>query len=171
MKAIYLTGFMGAGKTSVGKTLSKEIHVPVIDTDEVIVANEGRTIDTIFSEEGEEYFRNVETKVLQSLPLQDVIITTGGGIILRKENREFMTKHGTTFFLYCSPEHTYERLKNDASRPLLAGNKKQEIITRLHARLPLYREADYTIDTSHKSILEVANEIKKQLINNDSLML
>lgn len=163
MKAIYLTGFMGAGKTSVGKALSKELNLPVIDTDEVIVNNEERSINAIFTNEGEDYFRDVETNILQSLPTTNIIIATGGGIVLRSENQEFMDKHGITFFLYCSPEQIFERLKNDDSRPLLTGNKEQEIKQRFQARLRLYREADYIIDTSHLSIQEAVEAIKQKL--------
>lgn len=159
MKAIYLTGFMGSGKTTVGKELSERIGVPVVDTDEFIVKEEQRSITEIFETDGEKYFREAETKALRSLPTEDVIVTTGGGIILKKENRDYMKINGIVLFLYCTPEVVYERLKNDTSRPLLSGDKMKEIKLRFAERLPLYNEADYTIDTSTLTITDTVETI------------
>lgn len=159
VNAIYITGFMGAGKTTVGKVLSEKTGLPVYDSDEFIVEQEKRSIEEIFKVEGEVYFREAESRALQSLPTKNAIITTGGGIILKKENRKFMKKNGTVLFLYCRPDVVFERLREDDSRPLLAGNKMKEINSRLQARLPLYKEADYTIDTSSLTIDETVQKI------------
>ncbi|MFA8437668.1 shikimate kinase [Pueribacillus sp. YX66] len=159
MNAIYITGFMGAGKTTVGKVLSEKTGLPVYDSDEFIVEQEKRSIEEIFKVEGEVYFREAESRALQSLPTKNAIITTGGGIILKKENRKFMKKNGTVLFLYCRPDVVFERLREDDSRPLLAGNKMKEINSLLQARLPLYKEADYTIDTSSLTIDETVQKI------------
>lgn len=159
MKAIYLTGFMGAGKTTVGKALGKKLNLPVYDNDEMIIKKEQRSIEEIFRENGEAYFRELETEMLRSLPTQNAIISTGGGIVLKKENRDFMKKHGIVIFLYCSPEMIFERLKDDNTRPLLQGNKMQEIETRLKKRLPLYKEAEHMIDTTHLTVDEVVEHI------------
>lgn len=163
MDAIYLTGFMGAGKTTVGKALGEKLGISVIDTDAVIVNKENRPIDTIFREEGEDSFRRKETAVLYELPTKDVIVTTGGGIVLKKENRDYMKKHGIVFFLYCSPEKTYARLENDTSRPLLKGDKRKEIASRLVERMDRYLEADYVIDTSDLTIEETVAQISAHL--------
>lgn len=159
VNAIYITGFMGAGKTTVGKVLSEKTGLPVYDSDEFIVEQEKRSIEEIFKVEGEVYFREAESRALQSLPTKNAIITTGGGIILKKENRKFMKKNGTVLFLYCRPDVVFERLREDDSRPLLAGNKMKEINSLLQARLPLYKEADYTIDTSSLTIDETVQKI------------
>lgn len=164
MKAIYFTGFMGAGKTTIGKALSEKLSFPVYDTDDYIIQKENRTIEDIFKTDGEEYFRKIEAQVLRALPKENVIITTGGGMILNEENRAYMKENGTVIFLYCSPEVVFERLKEDTSRPLLAGDKKKEIETRLRKRLPLYQEAHFTIDTCNLTIEETITKIEDLLI-------
>lgn len=159
MNAIYITGFMGAGKTTVGITLGEKLGLPVIDTDDVIIKNEQRSIESIFQDIGEDSFRQLETSVLQSLPTENVIITTGGGIILKDVNRNFMKKNGLVIFLHSSPETIYERLQGDSSRPLLAGDKQKEIKTRLKQRMDKYLEADYVIDTDQLSVDDIALKI------------
>lgn len=150
---------MGAGKTTVGKALGEKLNLPVYDSDEIIIKKERRSIEKIFQENGEAYFRDLETEILRSLPTQNAIITTGGGIVLKKENRDFMKEHGIVIFLYCSPEMIFERLKDDSTRPLLQGNKMKEIETRLKKRLPLYKEAEYMIDTTHLTVGEAVENI------------
>lgn len=166
VKAIYITGFMGAGKTTVGRALGEKMNLPVFDSDEWIIKKEQRSIEEIFKEKGEPYFRKIETNILQSLPTENAIITTGGGIILKEENRVFMKKNGTVIFLDCRPEVIFERLKEDDSRPLLSGNKMKEIKTRLKERLPLYKEADYTVDTSFLNVNEIVEQIVQFMIKN-----
>lgn len=162
MKSIYLTGFMGSGKTTVGKALSERLNLPVYDSDEMIIQQQQRSIEKIFQENGEAYFRNLETEMLRSLPTQDSIITTGGGIVLKKENRDFMKENGIVIFLHCSPDMIFERLKNDNTRPLLQGsNKMKEIETRYKQRLPLYKEADHTVDTTDLTVAEVVENITR----------
>ncbi|MGQ0415199.1 shikimate kinase, partial [Bacillus sp. HC-TM] len=90
MKSIYITGYMGAGKTTIGKALSKELHMDVIDTDQKIEEKQEKAIRDIFAEEGEMAFREYESEMLRALPVHNVIITTGGGIIERAENRKWM---------------------------------------------------------------------------------
>lgn len=150
---------MGAGKTTVGKALGEKLNLPVYDSDEIIIKKERRSIENIFQENGEAYFRKLETETLHALPTQNAIITTGGGIVLKKENRDFMKEHGIVIFLYCSPEMIFERLKDDSTRPLLQGNKMKEIETRLKKRLPLYKEAEYMIDTTHLTVGEAVENI------------
>ncbi|MBA4535800.1 shikimate kinase [Bacillus aquiflavi] len=164
MKSIYLIGFMGAGKTTIGRELGQAIHYPVIDTDEKIVLTEGREINNIFSTFGEAYFRKLETKILKSLPVCEHIITTGGGIVLNEENRKWMRKHGTVLFLYCEPEEILQRLENDITRPLLKNNKKEAVYNLYKQRLPIYKQtAHYTVDTTQKSISEIVSEIETRL--------
>ncbi len=118
MRAIYITGYMGAGKTTIGKALSKELGIDVIDTDQKIEEKQGRVIRDIFAKEGERSFRQYESEMLCSLPTKDVIITTGGGIVERIENREWMKENGTVVYLYCDPYVIADRSHEDITRPL-----------------------------------------------------
>ncbi|QOY38781.2 shikimate kinase [Anaerobacillus isosaccharinicus] len=156
---LFITGFMGAGKTTVGKLLSEQLKIPVIDTDLYIERIKNKKVSEIFQEDGEAKFRDLETESLQEICKQNqAIITTGGGIILREQNRQLMKQQGKVIFLYCDIEETTRRLAKDNSRPLfnadLEENKK-----RFEARLPLYREADYVIDTTSKTVEQIVEEI------------
>ncbi|KON87069.1 shikimate kinase [Sporosarcina globispora] len=160
MKPIYLIGFMGAGKTTTGKELASCINQEVIDTDEEIVKREKKTINDIFEEHGEGYFRDLETLILNDLDNRAGIITTGGGIVTRPENRKKLKENGIVFFLYASPEEIFKRIEKDQSRPLLKGDKKRLIQELYEKRLPLYREtAHVVIDTTNKDKAEIIQEI------------
>ncbi|WP_442594878.1 shikimate kinase [Neobacillus sp. D3-1R] len=164
MKAIYLIGFMGSGKTTVGRALSETLGFPVYDTDEEIMGLTGESISAIFEHKGEQYFRSLEKEVLKKLPQLDAIITTGGGIILSEVNREWMKEFGEVIFLYASPEETMCRLEGDETRPLLQSNKKEKVNKMLDDRLPLYLEAaSIKVDTTGKSITEIVEAIKQRL--------
>jgi shikimate kinase len=159
VKAIYLTGFMGAGKTTIGKKLGNVLQLPVIDTDEYIERQAGKSIADIFAEEGEETFRMYERQVLKMLPTENVIITTGGGMVIQAENREWMKTNGTVVYLHCDVDELVRRLEHDSSRPLLSENKRMQIERLFRERLPFYKEATVTIDTTGKSIDETVAEI------------
>jgi shikimate kinase len=164
MKSIYLIGFMGAGKTTVGKSMGAKWNWPVFDTDEEIVQKTKKSIHQIFEENGEEAFRLLETEILKELPVSRSIITTGGGIVLKDENRKWMKKNGIVVFLYAEPEEIFRRLENDNSRPLLKNNKKAAIKELFQSRLPLYKKAaDFTIDTTGKEMNEIIKEIEECL--------
>ncbi|MEW8986999.1 MAG: shikimate kinase, partial [Bacillus sp. (in: firmicutes)] len=117
MQAIYLIGLMGAGKTTVGKELAAELGISVVDMDAEIVKQQGTTINDIFAEKGESFFRSLEAKLIKELPQENVIITTGGGIILNEANQEWMKEHGFVVYLDANPDEILERLQNDQSRP------------------------------------------------------
>ena len=124
---VYLIGFMGVGKTTVAKELSGRLRLPLVDTDEAIVEREGRSIPEIFEREGEKIFREKETRILRDLSESGAkIISCGGGIAMREENRDIMAAHGVTVLLKASPETILERVKGDDNRPLLAGKKKRD---------------------------------------------
>lgn len=120
-KNLVLIGFMGSGKTSVGLRLSYRLRRPVEDTDKLIERREGRSISEIFAREGEEYFRRQETALLEELVgrRHKAIFSVGGGTPVRSENRELLKRLGTVVLLRVRPETVYERLKEDATRPLL----------------------------------------------------
>ncbi|UOY93989.1 shikimate kinase [Ectobacillus sp. JY-23] len=154
---LYLTGFMGAGKTTIGKALSKEWNMPVVDTDELVELLTGKAIRDIFHEEGEEKFRQYETAALQSIKEDHVIITTGGGVVQKQENREWMLTHGTVLYVYCDVEHIFNRLHGDTSRPLLKD--RSAFIELFQSRQEYYKQAHYHIDTTGKRIEHIVEEL------------
>ncbi|WP_158587507.1 shikimate kinase [Neobacillus notoginsengisoli] len=148
MKTLYLIGFMGSGKSTVGRLLGKVLDLPFMDMDDEIVGVNGKSINQIFKDHGEEYFRNLETGLLESIPSQGGVIATGGGVVLREKNRKLMKETGIIIYLEATETEILTRLKGDESRPLLAGKKEVEIRKRLSQRLPLYTEtADIQIKT------------------------
>lgn len=159
---IYLVGPMGAGKSTIGRVLAAELHLSFRDSDKVIEDRTGADIPWIFDMEGEEGFRDRESAVLAELSQgQDVVIATGGGIILRAQNREVMQASGYVCYLTASIEQLVERTSRDKKRPLLqVENPRQKIIDLVALRDPLYREAaDFIINTDRRSPKLVAQEI------------
>ena len=163
VRAVYLIGFMGAGKTTIGKKLATLLDVPVMDTDEEIEKREAKKISQIFADQGEAAFRELETEMLKELPTSQVVITTGGGIILSEKNRDWMKENGTIVFLYASPEEIAKRLRSDQTRPLLQQDKLTAIDYLYKQRLPVYQAlCDILVDTTKKDVVEIAKEISKR---------
>jgi shikimate kinase len=161
MNTIFLIGFMGAGKTTIGKELAARLGMPVYDTDEEIVKETGKSIAQIFDNVGEDGFRSIETNTLKRIPTKGTVITTGGGIILREKNREWLKNSGTVIFLDVNPEEVIRRLKDDHSRPLIKANKEKNIHELMLARIPLYTETShFQIQTSGKQINQIIVEIE-----------
>jgi shikimate kinase len=159
---IYLVGPMGAGKSTIGRVLAAELHLPFRDSDRVIEERTGADIPWIFDMEGEEGFRERESAVLTELANdQRAVIATGGGIILRAQNRQLMQASGFVCYLTASIEQLVERTARDKKRPLLqVENPRQKIIELLALREPLYREAaDFIVNTDRRSPKTVAQEI------------
>ncbi|MGB7291226.1 MAG: shikimate kinase [Thermodesulfobacteriota bacterium] len=164
-KNIYLLGFMGAGKTSVGKILAEKLQLEFCDLDELIEAECGKTISGIFSEDGEAFFRDLESKKLRSVSqISGQIVATGGGIVLRQSNWKIMEDGGVTVYLKASTDVLWNRIKNDTSRPLLRVEKPFEKVRELLSmRIHLYEKADIVIETENKSPETVADYIIGQL--------
>lgn len=163
MKNIILIGFMGSGKSSVSNHLSYLLKLNEIDTDKYIETQEKMSIPEIFSQKGENYFRDLETNLLKNLQNKNsLIISCGGGIPLREENQKLLKTLGTVFLLTASPETTFNRVKNNNNRPLLNDNMNLEYITKMiESRKDKYlKTADFVIDTENKTISEICNEIK-----------
>jgi shikimate kinase len=161
---IFLTGFMGVGKTTVGKRLGELQQLPVIDMDHYIEEKEGRRIKDIFREKGEGHFRSLETAALKELLKMEAVITTGGGIVERKENREMLATVKTVFHLFCSFEVLWERLEGDSERPLVQKNSMDGLLELYNRRLPLYKNvSNIEIDTTYKTIDETLSELKSNL--------
>lgn len=164
---IFLIGLMGAGKTTIGRLLSREMKRPFYDSDRVIEEQTGADIPLIFDLEGEEGFRKREQAVIDELTRMDeIILATGGGAVLREENRQHLKQRGTTFYLYSKLDALLERTRKDKNRPLLHDRESPESILKrlMEERDPLYRQtADHVIDTGSSSIRGVIKAIMSHL--------
>ncbi|MEW5747026.1 MAG: shikimate kinase [Nitrospirota bacterium] len=165
MKNIVLTGFMGTGKTVVGTLLAERLRRPLIDVDSEIEREQRMTVAEIFAREGEAAFRDMEAAVIRRLSERaGVIIATGGGAVVRQENRENLRKNGVVVCLTASPEATLERTRAAGTRPLLqVDDPLQRIRELLEARGPYYAKADMVIDTEGKTPADVAEEIVQRI--------
>jgi len=165
MARIVLLGMMGSGKSTVGRALAARLEVPFRDTDQLLEYRLGRHIPQIFQLYGEEAFRSHETSVLRSLDPIEAVTSTGGGIVLREENWPELRRLGTTVFLNAYPEVLIKRLdQSSRKRPLLAQENWESKLTELlETRLPLYRQADVTVDVKDEEIESVVEEIVKCL--------
>lgn len=163
---IFLIGFMGVGKSTVSDYLSTILASPQVEMDQVIVKKEQMSINKIFEEYGEEYFRNCETNLLIELQKKNnQIVSCGGGVAMREINVQEMKKNGRVVLLTASPETILERVKDSDERPLLRGRKNTEYISELmEIRRPKYRAAaDVIVNTDQKSVEEIAEEIVAKL--------
>lgn len=159
-----LIGFMGAGKTSVGRLVADQLRLDYLDTDELIQSRTGRTITDIFAKDGEPAFRALEQQVTEELATRErTLIATGGGLPTRPANLASLKKHALVVCLWASPEKIWERVKNQSHRPLLQGPEPQKKIRELlAAREQFYRQADVLINTDIRSVREVAQQVAHQ---------
>ncbi|MGN1400705.1 MAG: shikimate kinase [Bacillus sp. (in: firmicutes)] len=163
MNTIYLTGFMGSGKSTVGKKLADKLEIPGYDLDALIEKRIGMAISDAFASRGEEFFRKAETEVLKELPVSGAIVMTGGGVVLKEENRQWMKENGVVIYLSCDVEEIKKRLEGDTSRPLIQGERLKEIERLFLGRQALYEEADIIVETTGKTPENIVREIKGQL--------
>lgn len=167
MGNVILIGFMGSGKTTVGLRLSYRLRKPVIDTDKEIEREEKRSISDIFATDGEAYFRDKETAYLRKLLKNpgNQIISVGGGLPMREENRELLHKLGQVFYLNAHAKTIYERLKHDTTRPLLQGADPQTKIRQLIGeRDAFYRAAaDVIVNVDGKDFEQILCEIEQNV--------
>lgn len=147
MSCLILIGMMGAGKTTVGKELARRRKLRFADCDQEIVARTGVSIPTIFEIEGEAGFRRRETQMMDELTqCADIVIATGGGVVIAPENRALMRERGVVVYLNVPPQILYERTRHDRNRPLLqVENPRQRIDELYRQRDPLYREVAHII--------------------------
>ena len=163
---IFIVGLMGSGKTSIGKLLAKRTGRLFIDTDSEIIKESGMTITEIFNKFGENYFRDLEYKVLSKAKLiENHVISTGGGIILKLENIKIMKNSGTIIFLDIDVETQLLRVKNKKNRPLLGGNNITENLVNIKKeRDYIYKNiSDYIISISEKNKSEIVGEIQNYI--------
>ncbi len=167
---IILTGYMGSGKSAVGKKISVLYGMDFIDTDEYIVEKEGMSINEIFERFGEDTFRKMETEALRELSVKcyNTVIATGGGIVLRKENVNILKDTGKIYYLMASPEEIYNRIQYDTTRPLLKSGSsdevKEKIKTMMEQRRAYYdMSCDIKIETDGKTPEEIAELVYSAL--------
>lgn len=176
-KNIILVGFMGSGKTTIGKKLAKKLAEKLgsyrfVDMDEEIEHKVGMKISTIFEKFGEEEFRNMEANLCKELSnTKSCIIATGGGVIKNQSNMEHLKKNGLVLYLKASPEHIYKNVKDDTSRPLLqCEDKIGKIKQLLDERTPLYEiRSDIMVDVSGLNARE-ATEMILSIIERDNIL-
>ena len=160
-KNIYMVGFMGVGKTTVGKIVAGKLNRKFVEMDEIIAKNEKMAIVDIFTQKGEPYFRMKENDLLGDLSKKaDLVVSCGGGLICNEDNAKVMKDTGVVFNLRATPQTIYARTKQFKNRPLLnVDNPMEEIRKLLNQRAPHYAKTDYAIDTDDLSPQEVASVI------------
>ena len=162
MKNIFLIGFMGCGKSTIASTLSGMLDIPQVEMDGLIVQEQNMLITEIFEKYGEEHFRDIETDLVRRLQEQDgVVVSCGGGAVLREENRMLMKESGVIVLLTATPETIFERVKNSTNRPVLNGNMNVAYITELMDRRRACYEAaaDFVVSTDGKDSETICSEI------------
>jgi shikimate kinase len=159
-----LIGFMGTGKTSVGRHVAEYLGFDFLDTDELIQSRTGRTITDIFAKDGEPAFRELERQIVQELSAREkTVIATGGGLPTNAENLSALKSFALVVCLWASPEKIWERVKNQSHRPLLHDPDPQKKIRELlAAREPFYKQADVLLNTELRSLREVAQQVIHQ---------
>ena len=164
-----LVGFMGAGKTTIGRQLANILHKEFKDSDHEIVRRTGASIPLIFDIEGEEGFRRRERDVIDALSREEnLVLATGGGAVLAEDNRRFLRERGTVIYLYASLDQLLKRTAHDRNRPLLqTADPRAKLEELMRARDPLYRQvADMILYTDDRSVRSVVKEIMIRLDEN-----
>jgi shikimate kinase len=163
---VFMVGPMGAGKTTIGRQLAAAMGYEFDDSDHEIQRRTGVDIPTIFEFEGEQGFRQREAQVIDELTqCHNLVLATGGGVVLNPENRKHLTARGWVIYLYCSPEQQYHRTARDRNRPLLqTADPLQRLKDLTNERDPLYRQvADLVVSTEKRAAAAVVRDIRKRL--------
>lgn len=163
---LYLVGMPGSGKSTIGKVLSRHLNLEFIDADQELVSRTGVSIANIFQVEGEAGFRTRESQLLAALCQRDrLLLATGGGVVLRQDNRELLQRTGIVIYLHATLDHLWQRTRHDSRRPLLQTENPRSVLkSLLEVRDPLYRQvADLTVETGRQSIGKLVSEIDRQL--------
>ncbi len=161
MRHLVLTGFMGTGKSEVARRVAERLGRPFVDMDVLIEEREGMSIPDIFAQKGEAYFRRLEAELVRELAAQEgLVIATGGGALVPEENRRIMVASGVVICLWADEETLIARLKEDTHRPLLNRPDWQAFLHELlERRRPAYAALPHHVDTTGKSVDEVADEV------------
>ena len=166
LNRVFLVGPMGAGKSTIGKYLARHLGLEFVDTDTEIEERTGADIPWIFDVEGEEGFRDREQQVVEEMTARDnIVLATGGGVVLRPENRRVLGARGFVIYLYATVDEQVRRTRRDRRRPLLQKGDPEEVLRGLMSiRDPLYREiADHIIETDGCSPRTVAQRLVREL--------
>ncbi len=168
MYNIYLTGFMGTGKSSTGREIARRLKWAYCDLDESIEQQEKKSIPDIFKEKGEPYFRGLENNFLQEVSLKNNhVVSCGGGIVINSENIRLMKETGVMVCLSAKPEVILARTRKFSNRPLLnVPNPEEKITSLLAERQKFYEQADMVVDTSELSIAQTAERVLSLLPKN-----
>lgn len=164
---IFLIGFMGSGKTSLGKALASQLNYQFVDSDQEIERIEGQKVKDIFEKQGEKAFRLLESKFIESIKeYKNVVISTGGGLPCHNDLIDKLLNYGTVIYLDVSASILSERLKNDTNRPLIQNLNNEELISfvnnKLNERIDIYNKASIKID-ANKPINEIIQQIQWML--------
>jgi shikimate kinase len=161
---VALVGFMGTGKSSVGRMLAGELHFKFVDTDEMIESRSGCRITEIFANQGEAVFRQLECSLVTELATaKDLVISTGGGLVINPANLASLKTHALVVCLWAPPEAIWQRTRHQAHRPLLNNpDPLGKIRTLLAEREPFYRQADVLVNTESRSIREITQHVLLQ---------
>jgi shikimate kinase len=164
IRNLALIGFMGTGKSSVGRLVASNLHFTFLDTDDVIEARAGATIAEIFKHQGEAAFRLMESRIVEELKRREkTVISTGGGLPVNEENMASLKSHALTICLWASPDKILHRVKDQLHRPLLNEPDPLAKIRQLLAeREKFYRAADVLVNTEFRALREVAQQVMNQ---------
>jgi shikimate kinase len=164
IRNLTLIGFMGTGKSSVGRLVADALHFTFLDTDDVIEARAGATIQEIFQHHGESVFRESECRIVEELTRRNkTVIATGGGLPANEANLASLKTHSLVVCLWSSPEKIWQRVKGQTHRPLLNNpDPLAKIAELLKIRGPYYRQADILINTEFRSVREVTQQVIHQ---------
>ncbi|MEI8389653.1 MAG: shikimate kinase [bacterium] len=160
-KNIVLIGLMGSGKTTIGRKLAEKLNMKFADTDELIIQKAQKSIKLIFAENGEAFFRKLESEAIEEVSSQEnIVVSTGGGAVLIEENIHNLKKNGILFHLYAPADELFKRIKDDNERPLINTENPVETLKIIQERRKIfYNQADFKINTCEKTPEETANEI------------
>ncbi len=165
MKRVYLVGFMGSGKSAIGKRLGTLLNLPFYDMDTEIAERTGMTIPQIFETYGEDGFRDMETEFLLNFQDEYCIIATGGGVVMREENRAIMRRTGLVFFLNSTFRDIWRRISTDTNRPIVQRSTRAELEKLFNKRKPLYlQSAHFKVETTNRTLNEITQYIASQII-------
>ena len=159
---VILVGMMGSGKTTVGKLLSSYLNFTFIDTDRLIEKQQEMSVDDIFNQKGESYFRKLESNIIPDLPKTQAVISCGGGLPIYNDNSSKLNGLGITLYLEANEQSILERISIQSGRPLFSS-KKEDISALISKREIVYNKAKYVVNTNSKSPDEVMNSILKIL--------